>query len=286
MPYSWLGDRTPSGGRVPRKTRTNFRNQSAPAGQSTDPDAEARALRAAQERRAEQEGIDNFNFRSRPQPELVQRTRTLHHIYNKRNLYAGMGHAWDAWGMVGFNDPLTEPETDNRGNLTFKDSGISLSIDRPIENHQRSPEGRPLDMNVDSSVRESEEGTGSTRRKSRRVREKVENIKFLEEGAGGEHDCGRPGCQGQQDQANGDFMKDLLVGKFHKKRKKKPPLTERIAEFFGRIDVLKSEEERRNIMPTGLEMHRRWVALTRGVRAALAESSDEEADDQLALHTV
>lgn len=203
------------------------------------------------------------HFRSRPKPELVQRSMALHRLYSKRNLYAGIGQAWDAWGINGFNDPsVPERELESRGNVTFKDSGIGM---------ESECQTRSADFDKDT--------LDDIRGKSRRS-ERLESLRETEK----KHDCGRPGCQGHHQQGHEDFMKQLLVGKFHKKRKKKEPLEERINGFFEKMDVLKKEEIRRTQTPTPAEMHRRWIALTKGAKAALEESSDE--DDDNGINTI
>ena len=262
--FSWLGNRTPSGNRIPRTTRLTFRNQSAPT--SAEQEAAAREAELLRQEQAREYEMMGFRSSRGPKPELVQRSMALHKLFSKRNLYAGMGHAWDAWGMTGFNGPIIN-DLDLDSTSTFKD-GVAYDSDG-----QR--------------VRTPDDGTdenGRSRGRSRRDQETLHKSSNCKPEV--RHDCGRPGCSGHQSRDNDDedFMKDLVVGKHRKKRKKKEPLQERINGFFDRMDVIKKEERRRAAMPSQVELHRKWITLTRGAKAALAESSDEE--DHNPLHTL
>ena len=88
---------------------------------------------------------------------------------------------------------------------------------------------------------------------------------------------------GDDDMDDGDWMKTLLTDKTRRRqrqrRRRRTPLPDRISEFYGKLDKLKKEEN----APPSKEFHRRWILLTRGVEAALAESSDEE---EQVLHTI
>jgi len=78
--------------------------------------------------------------------------------------------------------------------------------------------------------------------------------------------------------ADGDFMKELLVSNAKKRYKKKvkPPIQERLIEFYSKLEQLKERDAAD--VPTAKHIRRRYVLLTQGVKAALAISSDEDED--------
>lgn len=78
-----------------------------------------------------------------------------------------------------------------------------------------------------------------------------------------------------KDRAEVDLMKQLLVRKYHR-RKPKKPLDERIEEFLKEIEGVKLQDVEFSKAPEEWEKHRRWKVITHGVKAALADSSDEE----------
>ena len=238
---SWLGDRTPSGRRIQRTPRQIVTAPVQPKPEEPDP----REARTAPDRRNDKErdelGKFDFQFRTRPQPELVQRTQTLCNIFNRRNVLAGMHHkAWeeDTHSRDGDSDP--------RASVTFKDGNVaSGASSRGVESafdYARTTEARGIDP-ADYCRTVSADGMAKT----------------------------------------GDFMKDLLVCKYRKKKRKKKPLDDRIKEFFQTCDDLKGETIAAE-NPPDVEVARKWTLLTKGVKAALAESSDDEDDNN--MHTI
>ena len=90
---------------------------------------------------------------------------------------------------------------------------------------------------------------------------------------------------------NAELMKDLLVKNAKKRaasKKKKQPIEDRIRSFFTKMEVLKADEEEADLNaqnPT-IEQKRRYVLMTKGVKAALEikDDDDEEADNP--IHTL
>ena len=87
---------------------------------------------------------------------------------------------------------------------------------------------------------------------------------------------------------NQDFMKSLVLAnarRYQHAREKRPPLKERIEEFYEKIEQHCQKEKKDSAEPPSWETARRWLLLTKGVKAALAESSDDE-DDADNLNTI
>ena len=78
-------------------------------------------------------------------------------------------------------------------------------------------------------------------------------------------------------------MKELLIRK-SKRRRKKIPIEVRLQDFYNKVAELKVEEAAMAADLEDWENARRWTVLTKGVKAALADSSDEE--DCNPLHTL
>ena len=102
-------------------------------------------------------------------------------------------------------------------------------------------------------------------------------------GRRGRGDRRRADGDDDDDEEEGDWMKTLLTDKSRKRqrqrRRRHIPLPDRINDFYKKLDKLKEDEK----APPTKEFQRRWIMLTRGVKAALAESSDEE---EQVLHTI
>ena len=114
---------------------------------------------------------------------------------------------------------------------------------------------------------------------SRDLDSAFETIKIDEESGA------KPKSRHHQSQSQGqpDFMKQLLVHKYHRRKRQKKPLNERIDDFFKQIDQVKQEDEEFAKQPDEWETKRKWKMINHGVKAALAESSDEEDNNK---HTV
>jgi hypothetical protein len=85
--------------------------------------------------------------------------------------------------------------------------------------------------------------------------------------------------------ANADLMKDILMQNAKKraerKKKRMIPVEDRIREFLGKIETLrKSQAEANSAAPT-LEQQRRFILMTKGVKAALEFAAEEEDDNPL-----
>ncbi|XP_046373292.2 uncharacterized protein LOC124146853 [Haliotis rufescens] len=68
---------------------------------------------------------------------------------------------------------------------------------------------------------------------------------------------------------------------------KKPPIEMRLRTFYEKLDILKKKQDERMAEVPIWEKRRRWILLTRGLGAALAESdseSDEEMDRFQQMH--
>ena len=72
----------------------------------------------------------------------------------------------------------------------------------------------------------------------------------------------------------GDLMKDLLVQKRPRRKHKRLPIEDRITEFYTKLDEVKAS----NRDPPPWMIRRKWLLLTKGIKAALAESDDEDDD--------
>ena len=88
--------------------------------------------------------------------------------------------------------------------------------------------------------------------------------------------------------ANAELMKDILMKNAKKraqrKKKRLVPVEDRIREFFTKIEVLrKQEEEEAEAGPT-LEQQRRFILMTKGVKAALEFGGEE--NDESNKHTI
>ena len=91
---------------------------------------------------------------------------------------------------------------------------------------------------------------------------------------------------------NAELMKDLLIKNAKKRaasRKKKKPIEDRIRTFFTKMEDVKAAEaleDGTGPQPTTVEQKRRYVLMTKGVKAALEikDDDDEEADNP--MHTL
>ena len=75
-----------------------------------------------------------------------------------------------------------------------------------------------------------------------------------------------------------DFMKDLLHNNARRRyrKKKKDPIEDRLKAFYTKMDDVKRRADEDAAAPISQEAMRKWTMLTKGIDAALAESSDEE----------
>ena len=86
---------------------------------------------------------------------------------------------------------------------------------------------------------------------------------------------------------NAELMKDILIRNAKKRasqKKKKQPLEERIRGFFTRIEDLQNLEAFETSQPTSKEQQRRYVLMTKGVKAALEITDDDDVVEN-PLHT-
>ena len=72
---------------------------------------------------------------------------------------------------------------------------------------------------------------------------------------------------------SGDFMKEMLVSKYKRKKKRKAPIEDRLQNFYDKVAELKLEEKAMSADLADWQNARKWTVITKGVEA---ESSDEE----------
>ena len=79
----------------------------------------------------------------------------------------------------------------------------------------------------------------------------------------------------QHREAGTDFMKELLVVNAEKRyRKKAKPIQDRLADYYRKLEEMKRRQAASE--PTAWEIRRRYVLLTRGVKATLDLSDDSD----------
>ena len=176
------------------------------------------------------------NFRSRPRAELVNRAQTLYPIFKRRNMLGCLFAMHGSTWGSDLDNDDTEKSDMLAGSVTFKEGELEQAIGSVLEGSK------------------GDDDAGS------------DYYRGLAQGGG-------PPCT--RNRPTGDFMKDLLVHKCRKRRKARVPLADRIANFYDEIEQYKMKDDVPVVMDEW-ERQRRWTLLTKGVKAALAESSDEE----------
>ena len=267
FPCSWLGNKTPrrASQAVVDGNRTSVPNLAAI--KTKEEEEEERK----KEREKEEYEKYNFTFRSQEdKPEMVQRATRLYNLYSKRAVYAGMDQkAWDDWNRK------------------------EAEHDKELENKAAAEQPKKEGVHVPDEGLSAEEGALARAISPHRVPLRTT---FTADAVQQRPRCHTMPITGTQYSRSahpqlergatdgGDFMKDILIRKYKRKKKKKVPLEERLQCFYDKVADLKMEETEMAADLADWENARRWKVLTKGVKAALAESSDDE--DQNQIHTV
>ncbi len=258
---SWLGDKT--GGRQ----RPGQQTQAGP--QRGRNAAKEKAAKEKEEEEAEKtnkgkekEDFEKYDFTFKAQedkPELVKRATRLYNLFSKRAVYAGMNQqAWDDWNK---QEAEHEKETeDKRATPQAGDPG---------------EEGAAAGSDPKARIQPRTIATAGAETFQRST-----TMPVMGQNA---HKSAHPQLtRGATD--GGDLMKEILVRKYKKKRKKRKPIEDRLQDFYEKVSDLKLEETAMAADPSAWENARKWTLITKGVKAALEQSSDEEEANQ--LHTI
>ena len=215
----------------------------------------------------------NFTFRAQEnKPEMVQRATRLYNLYSKRAVYAGMDQqAWDDW-----NKKEAEHDKELETKEAEKASKEMVpTASRNDEGHQKG-EG-PLVRGI-SPHRVPPRATFTADAVQPRQRAHTMPVTGAQYSRSAHPQLERGVTDG------GDFMKEILIRKYKRRRKKKEPLEDRLQCFYDKVADLKMDEQAMATDLADWENARRWTVLTKGVKAALADSSDD--DDQNHDHTI
>lgn len=190
-------------------------------------------MRTAPEKTRNDDSRYDFQFQTRPKPEMVQRTTTLLSIYMRRNQLAAYDHpTWET--------KTTADDADN-DEVNIRPASVSFEA-------------------------ETHAGLEDLCEDGARSRERADIIRL-----GRTQGATYP--VGGKNQGN-DLMKDILHSKYKKKKKRRKPFEDRLADFYESVDEIKVVDDTKDL--SEWEQRRRWMVLTKGVKAALAESSDED----------
>lgn len=261
-----LGERLSDGSRLPRTPKE------LPPVPTKQEEVEAKPVRQYPEPRSytdprtDAEAKDmaryDFQFKKRPSPELISRATTLHTILMKRNLYQATEKAWGL--PVAAPEPITEstePEGDNRVTIN-DDQDDTLSVSSmPCLGGATALNRQCLSPVSEGESYEtvSEPGRNSSMSHINGRRPDVTR-----------HTGSRKKMSMVED---GDFMKQILVKKYRQPKPKRKPISDRINDFYGKVDLLREQKMTKEELLAGtLE---RWLELTKGLKAALAESPVE-----------
>ena len=223
----------------------------------------------------EKEEYEKYNFTFRAQedkPEMVQRATRLYNLYSRRAIYAGMDRqAWDDWNKQEEENDKAKAENMSVGQPPRDNASTPVkTVETPVEDgalaRAPSPHKVSLRTTFTADAVNPRQRPGSLiatgAQFSRSAHPKLERA--VTDG--------------------GDFMKELLIRKSKRRRKKKIPIEARLQDFYDKVAELKVEEAAMAADLEDWENSRRWTVLTKGVKAALAYSSDE--DDSNPLHTL
>lgn len=231
--------------------------------------------------------VDQGIFKSSQRP-----LRTHVDIYSKRNQYASLNRVKDYFDEEGYDLTKKAPEVEDEtghfyessassrrtsnfsafSGLTFNSedgsrSLSSLSDGPPMKESSETPEKKELtsrELLLQKLGISPKEAKGKRKEPRRRHR-------------------GRPSRGKDGGCRQTDFMKDLLVKNAHQRyhHNARVPFESRLKDFYHNVaELIEKEEEL-----TNAELEKKWNTITQNVKAVLADSSDED-EEENALHTI